>query len=81
MFLPVQEYLAGMDCPFVNASLVSWRDMFASDVIGSDVDGTDVASVELGCDAAGVEDVQAERDTEIKSNKENTLCFILNPRA
>jgi len=23
MFLPMQEYFAGMDCPFANASLVS----------------------------------------------------------
>src|SRR5512139_2366818 len=30
MSLPVQAYLAGMDCPFVNASLVSSRDMLAS---------------------------------------------------
>src|SRR5574339_10785 len=30
IFLPVQAYLAGMDCPFVNASLVSSRDMAAS---------------------------------------------------
>jgi hypothetical protein len=30
MFLPVQAYFAGMDCPFRNASLVSVRDMVAS---------------------------------------------------
>jgi hypothetical protein len=30
IFLPVQAYLAGMDCPFRNASLVSARDMVAS---------------------------------------------------
>src|SRR5687767_14581387 len=30
IFLPVQAYLAGMDCPFTNASLVSVRDMVAS---------------------------------------------------
>jgi hypothetical protein len=30
IFLPVQAYLAGMDCPFMNASLVSVRDMVAS---------------------------------------------------
>jgi hypothetical protein len=30
MFFPVQAYFAGIDCPFVNASLVSSRDIFAS---------------------------------------------------
>jgi hypothetical protein len=29
-FLPVQAYFAGIDCPFMNASLVSVRDMLAS---------------------------------------------------
>jgi hypothetical protein len=32
MFLPMQEYFAGMDCPFANASLFSARDMSASEV-------------------------------------------------
>jgi len=30
MFLPIQEYFAGMACPFTNASLVISRDMVAS---------------------------------------------------
>jgi hypothetical protein len=30
IFFPIQEYFAGMDCPFVNASLVSSRDIVAS---------------------------------------------------
>src|SRR5688500_12805743 len=30
IFLPVQAYFAGMDCPFVNALLVNSRDMVAS---------------------------------------------------
>src|SRR5574338_316580 len=40
MFLPLQEYFAGIDCPLTNASLVSSRDMIASfegvsEVVGS----------------------------------------------
>src|SRR5512139_3208567 len=43
IFLPVQAYLAGMDCPFMNASLVSSRDMVASSEGVSDcVDAGDV---------------------------------------
>ena len=30
MFFPMQEYFAGMDCPFTNASLVNVRAIFAS---------------------------------------------------
>jgi hypothetical protein len=30
MFFPTQEYFAGMDCPFANASLLSSMDMSAS---------------------------------------------------
>src|SRR5919197_2263590 len=37
IFLPMQEYLAGMDCPFANASLVRLRDMVASIVGDSEV--------------------------------------------
>src|SRR5688500_4116706 len=44
-FLPTQEYLAGMDCPLVNASLVSAKDM--------------VASVEDVTDESGSEGVEA----------------------
>src|SRR5258705_6133873 len=36
MFFPTHEYLAGMDCPFANASLVNVRDMVASVVVDSD---------------------------------------------
>jgi hypothetical protein len=42
MFLPTHEYLAGMDCPFANASLVKVRDMVASVAGISDV-GVDTA--------------------------------------
>src|SRR5574338_908244 len=31
-FLPTHEYLAGIDCPFVNALLLSCRDISASEV-------------------------------------------------
>jgi hypothetical protein len=31
-FFPIQEYFAGMDCPFSNASLFRVRDMSASGV-------------------------------------------------
>jgi hypothetical protein len=31
-FFPTQEYFAGMDCPFTNASLFRSRDMSASGV-------------------------------------------------
>jgi hypothetical protein len=30
MLRPIQEYFAGIDCPFANASLLSSRDMSAS---------------------------------------------------
>jgi hypothetical protein len=60
MFLPMQEYFAGMDCPLVNASLVSWRDMFASDGIGSDVDAVVAASMLIDAGVVVGEDVQAE---------------------
>ena len=49
MFLPTHEYLAGMDCPFVNASLVNVRDMVAS------VTGISVAAVS----DAGVDVIEA----------------------
>src|ERR671924_1974501 len=41
IFLPVQAYLAGMDCPFTNASLVNVRDIVVS-VIRNSVDGREV---------------------------------------
>jgi hypothetical protein len=46
MFLPVQAYFAGMDCPLMNASLVSSRDIVASVADDADVavgSGTAVA--------------------------------------
>jgi len=47
MFFPMHEYLAGMDCPFANASLVKVRDMVAS------VAGISVAAVsDVGVDVA-----------------------------
>jgi hypothetical protein len=42
IFRPVQAYLAGMDCPFTNASLVKVRDMVVS-MAGISADGGDVA--------------------------------------
>jgi len=43
----MHEYLAGMDCPFANASLVKVRDMVAS------VAGISVAAVsDVGADVA-----------------------------
>jgi hypothetical protein len=38
MFLPVQAYFAGMDCPFMNASLVNSRGMLTS-IVGASVMG------------------------------------------
>src|SRR5262245_28946839 len=58
MFLPMQEYLAGMDCPFANASLVKLRDMVAS------VEGISFA-VDGDSDVAGAEDVQDASVMEI----------------
>jgi hypothetical protein len=44
IFLPVQAYLAGMDCPFRNASLVSVSDMAASVAgVSDDADPGEVA--------------------------------------
>jgi hypothetical protein len=48
MFLPVQAYFAGMDCPFTNASLVSSRDMVASVEEISDVVESSVVVVDSG---------------------------------
>jgi hypothetical protein len=42
IFRPVQAYFAGIDCPFMNASLVKVRDMVVSEA-GISVDGEDVA--------------------------------------
>src|SRR5258706_14467132 len=56
IFLPIQVYFAGMDCPFANASLVSWRVMLASGVVDSDVAGL----VMIGSGAVDDEDAQAE---------------------
>jgi hypothetical protein len=38
IFFPMQEYFAGMDCPFPNASLVSASDMVASVAAGDAVE-------------------------------------------
>ena len=73
MFLPMQEYLAGMDCPFENASLVSSRDMVASveGVIGDSeigdweidggVDSEVPDGVEAGVQAAMLSSKQIKR--------------------
>jgi hypothetical protein len=59
IFLPMQEYFAGMDCPFPNASLVSSRDMVASVVAGD--------SVVLAADAHAV--ITAASRLDIKQQK------------
>ena len=76
MFLPMQEYFAGMDCPFANASLVSCRDMLASEVANSIV----AASVMTDAGFTGCADAHAEIKTDIKTNKDKMVCFIPNPR-
>src|SRR5688572_22208655 len=50
IFLPVQAYLAGMDWPFRNASLVSARDMVAS--VEGVSDGADAGDVAMVSDVA-----------------------------
>jgi hypothetical protein len=77
MFLPMQEYFAGMDCPLVNASLVNLKDISASNV-----DSIVPDALASGSDVAvAVEDAQAERGIEIKINKNKIVCFILIPFA
>jgi hypothetical protein len=51
IFLPVQAYLAGMDCPFTNASLVSARDMAAS--VEGVSDGAEAGDVAMASGDAG----------------------------
>jgi len=63
MFLPTHEYLAGIDCPFANASLVNLKDISAS-VVDSTLCG-DVTAVS-GADVA-VEAAQAESNRAIKT--------------
>jgi hypothetical protein len=68
MFLPVQAYFAGMDCPFTNASLVSSRDIVASVAGISDVlTGAEVGTVsgEGATVVAGVHDAM-----RLESNKD-----------
>src|SRR4026208_2361836 len=59
MFFPTHEYLAGMDCPFANASLVNVRDMVAS-VAGISVTAVSDAAVGVAetSDVLVTEDVQ-----------------------
>ena len=61
MFFPTHEYLAGMDCPFANASLVNVRDMVTS-VAGDSDSGEDVAE---GWSVVVTED---EQDARIMEN-------------
>ena len=72
MFLPTHEYLAGMDCPFVNASLVNLKDISAS-VVGSIVSGR----VAAGSGEFVVEDVQAE--TNKLSRTKLYILFLTLP--
>ena len=74
MFLPMQEYLAGMDCPLPNASLVSWRDMFTSDEVDTAVTGKVVAGsmgaafVLTDTGALVEDDAQAESSMAVSAN-------------
>src|SRR5262245_31306982 len=61
LFRLIQEYFAGMDCPFANASLVNLKDMSAS-VVDSIVT---VAIVSGSGVAVAVEAAQAERNIHI----------------
>ena len=70
IFLPMQEYLAGMDCPLLNASLVSWRDMFASAEVGTAVAGWMDADFVLTDAGVLIEDgAQAESSRAVNTNK------------
>jgi len=61
IFFPTHEYLAGMDCPFANASLVKVRDMVASVAVDSDPD----MDVPESWGVVVAEDEQAVRKMEI----------------
>ena len=71
----MQEYLAGMDCPLLNASLVSWRDMFASAEVGTAVAGRVVtgwmgaAFVLTDAGVLTADDEQAESNVTVNTNK------------
>jgi len=64
LFLPMQEYFAGMDCPFANASLVNLKDISASNV-DSIVPDARASGSDIG---VAVEDAQAESNKAIKTN-------------
>ena len=71
IFFPTHEYLAGMDCPFANASLVKVRDMVASVPIDSDSD--------VVVDSWGVaEDVQDARMMDINDKLVKVNRLILS---
>jgi hypothetical protein len=74
MFFPTHEYLAGMDCPFANASLVKVRDMVASVADDSD---SDVGSTE-DWGVVVAEEVQAARIMELNIKLLKMIRFILN---
>jgi hypothetical protein len=65
----MQEYLAGMACPLTNASLVSWRDMVASDEIGSDIDGAAVAASVLIASGGVVDEGEQAESKDINASK------------
>jgi hypothetical protein len=81
----MQEYLAGMDCPLLNASLVSWRDMFASAEVGTAVAGKVVAGwmgaafVLTGAGVLIEDGAQAESSMAMNTNKHENF-FISSPR-
>jgi hypothetical protein len=74
MFFPTHEYLAGMDCPFANASLVSVRDMVAS---VADDSNSDVDVIETW-DVVVAEEVQDARIMGINIKLLKMICLILN---
>jgi hypothetical protein len=61
IFFPLHEYLAGMDCPFANASLVNLKDIGTSVAVDSDPD----MDVPEGWGVVVAEDEQAVRRMEI----------------
>jgi hypothetical protein len=74
MFFPTHEYLAGMDCPFANASLVKVRDMVASVPVDSD---WGVVAAE-GCAVVVADAVQAASSILINVKLLKMICLILS---
>src|SRR5690349_14843861 len=74
IFFPMQEYFAGMDCPFANASLVKVRDMVASVAVDSN-SGADVAE---GWNEVVADAVQADSTIQINVKLVKMICLILS---